>query len=122
MLYICVAQVLDDLVERLPEQFDMEDIRGRVDEFSPYVMVAIQVGSVSEPLQLYLDFMPIRTSCTSSTSTTNKPYFIASPVSKRAPSFLSDVGVPQNYTLLPYVWLVALNNRCPLRAHQPICV
>ncbi|DBB00312.1 TPA: Dynein beta chain, flagellar outer arm [Trebouxia sp. C0004] len=34
--------VLDDLVERLPEQFDMEDIRGRVDEFSPYVMVAIQ--------------------------------------------------------------------------------
>ena len=35
--------MLDDLVERLPEQFDMEDIRGRVDEFSPYVMVAIQV-------------------------------------------------------------------------------
>ncbi|KAL0038617.1 hypothetical protein WJX79_000048 [Trebouxia sp. C0005] len=34
--------VLDDLVERLPEQFDMEDIRGRVDEFTPYVMVAIQ--------------------------------------------------------------------------------
>ncbi len=35
--------MLDDLVERLPEQFDMEDIRGRVDEFTPYVMVAIQV-------------------------------------------------------------------------------
>ncbi|KAK9808985.1 hypothetical protein WJX72_007373 [[Myrmecia] bisecta] len=34
--------VLDDLVERLPEQFDMEDIRGRVEELSPYVMVAIQ--------------------------------------------------------------------------------
>lgn len=35
--------VLDDLVERLPENFDLEDIRGRVDEYSPYVMVAIQV-------------------------------------------------------------------------------
>lgn len=35
--------VLDDLTERLPEQFDMEDIRGRVDEYTPYVMVAIQV-------------------------------------------------------------------------------
>ncbi|MEW5311809.1 MAG: hypothetical protein WDW38_003494 [Sanguina aurantia] len=34
--------VLDDLVERLPDNFDMEDIRGRVDEFTPYVMVAIQ--------------------------------------------------------------------------------
>lgn len=34
--------VLDDLVERLPDQFDMEDIRGRVDEYTPYVMVAIQ--------------------------------------------------------------------------------
>ena len=35
--------VLDDLVERLPENFDLEDIRSRVDEYSPYVMVAIQV-------------------------------------------------------------------------------
>lgn len=34
--------VLDDLVERLPDQFDMEDVRGRVDEYTPYVMVAIQ--------------------------------------------------------------------------------
>jgi dynein heavy chain len=35
--------VLDDLGERLPDQFDMEDIRGRVDDYTPYVMVAIQV-------------------------------------------------------------------------------
>lgn len=35
--------VLDDLADRLPDQFDMEDIRGRVDEYTPYVMVAIQV-------------------------------------------------------------------------------
>lgn len=35
--------VLDDVLERLPAAFDMEEIRSRVDEFSPYVMVAIQV-------------------------------------------------------------------------------
>ncbi|KAF6251999.1 flagellar outer dynein arm heavy chain beta [Scenedesmus sp. NREL 46B-D3] len=34
--------VLDDLADRLPEQYDMEDIRSRVDEVTPYVMVAIQ--------------------------------------------------------------------------------
>lgn len=34
--------VLDDLVDKLPDQFDMEDIRGRIDEYTPYVMVAIQ--------------------------------------------------------------------------------
>ena len=34
--------VLDELVEKLPEPFDMEDIRSSVDEFTPYVMVAIQ--------------------------------------------------------------------------------
>lgn len=40
--------VLDDLGERLPELFDLEAIRGRVDEFTPYVMVAIQVGAAEE--------------------------------------------------------------------------
>jgi len=35
--------VLDDLTEKLPEQFDMEDIRNRTDgEITPYIMVAIQ--------------------------------------------------------------------------------
>jgi len=34
--------VLDELVEKLPEPFDMEDIRSAVDDFTPYVMVAIQ--------------------------------------------------------------------------------
>ena len=34
--------VLDDLVERLPDQFDLEDIRGRADDITPYIMVAIQ--------------------------------------------------------------------------------
>ena len=36
------AQVLDDVVEHLPESFDLEAIRARVDEPSPYAMVAIQ--------------------------------------------------------------------------------
>lgn len=31
-------QVLDSLVERIPELFDLDDIRSRVDEFTPYVM------------------------------------------------------------------------------------
>ena len=34
--------VLDDLIEKLPDLFDMEDIRDRIEEFTPYVMVAIQ--------------------------------------------------------------------------------
>ena len=36
--------VLDDLLERLPELFDLEDIRSRIDELTPYIMVAIQVS------------------------------------------------------------------------------
>ena len=35
-------QVLDDVVEHLPDSFDLEAIRARVDEPSPYAMVAIQ--------------------------------------------------------------------------------
>lgn len=42
--------VLDDLADRLPEQYDMEDIRGRVDEVTPYVMVAIQVSCAATVL------------------------------------------------------------------------
>mmetsp|Transcript_25005 Transcript_25005/g.85566 ORF Transcript_25005/g.85566 Transcript_25005/m.85566 type:complete len:4525 (+) Transcript_25005:136-13710(+) len=34
--------VLDDVLRDMPEQFDMEEIRSRIDELSPYVMVAIQ--------------------------------------------------------------------------------
>lgn len=37
-------QVLDDIRERLPEPFDMEDIRSRVAELTPYIMVAIQAS------------------------------------------------------------------------------
>ncbi len=44
--------VLDDVLERLPAQFDMEEIRSRVDEVSPYVMVAIQVRTNREHFML----------------------------------------------------------------------
>lgn len=36
--------VLDDLLEKLPERLELADIRARVDEFTPYVMVALQVS------------------------------------------------------------------------------
>ena len=35
--------VLDDVLERLPETPPLDDIRARVDEPSPYTMVALQV-------------------------------------------------------------------------------
>jgi hypothetical protein len=35
--------VLDELQEKLPELYIMDEIRGKVDEVTPYVMVAIQV-------------------------------------------------------------------------------
>ena len=34
--------VLDDLLERLPEQFDVEDLRQRMEEVTPYAMVCLQ--------------------------------------------------------------------------------
>ena len=34
--------VVDDLLERLPAEFDLEELRGRVEELTPYTMVAIQ--------------------------------------------------------------------------------
>ena len=40
----CHIQVLDEARDRLPEIFDMEDIRSRIAEPTPYIMVAIQVS------------------------------------------------------------------------------
>ena len=42
-------QVLDDVAEHLPEAFDLEAIRGRVDELTPYAMVAIQARAAGRP-------------------------------------------------------------------------
>ncbi len=36
-------------MEKLPELFDVADIRSRIDDFTPYIMVAIQV-SCQEPI------------------------------------------------------------------------
>lgn len=35
--------VMDEMVDKLPEVYNMEDIRTKVEEVTPYVMVAIQV-------------------------------------------------------------------------------
>lgn len=43
-------QVMDDMVDKLPETYNMEDIRSKVEEVTPYVMVAIQV-SFEHPTQ-----------------------------------------------------------------------
>ena len=40
-----MLQVLDETRDRLPDIFDMEDIRSRVAEPTPYIMVAIQVST-----------------------------------------------------------------------------
>jgi hypothetical protein len=37
--------VMDVMLEKLPEVYDMEAIRAKVEEVTPYVMVAIQVGA-----------------------------------------------------------------------------
>ena len=42
--------MLDDIRERLPEPFDVDDIRSRVAELSPYIMVAIQVARPCQTL------------------------------------------------------------------------
>ena len=39
--------VLDDLFELLPEHFDVEEIRSRTEDVTPYIMVAIQVSKAS---------------------------------------------------------------------------
>jgi dynein heavy chain len=41
--------VLDDILERLPETPRLEEIAARVDEPSPYTMVALQVSSCPAP-------------------------------------------------------------------------
>lgn len=31
-------RVVDGLAERIPDNFDLDDIRSRVDEYTPYIM------------------------------------------------------------------------------------
>lgn len=37
-----VKQVLDEILEKLPEEFNMNEIMGKVEERTPYVIVAFQ--------------------------------------------------------------------------------
>lgn len=74
------VQVLDDLVERLPELFDMEDIRGRVDEFGPYVMVAIQVRAPADSSHIVVSPNSHHTILTSTTSKSPLSQFCLLPV------------------------------------------
>lgn len=37
-----VKQVLDEIMEKLPEEFNMNEIMGKVEERTPYVIVAFQ--------------------------------------------------------------------------------
>lgn len=37
-----VKQVLDEILEKLPEEFNMSEIMGKVEERTPYVIVAFQ--------------------------------------------------------------------------------
>lgn len=40
--YLQVKQIVDELVEKLPEDFNMVEIMGKVEERTPYVIVAFQ--------------------------------------------------------------------------------
>jgi len=37
-----VKQILDEILEKLPEEFNMTEIMGKVEERTPYVIVAFQ--------------------------------------------------------------------------------
>ena len=37
-----IKQILDDILEKLPEQFNMMEVYGRAEEKTPYVIVALQ--------------------------------------------------------------------------------
>ena len=37
-----MKQTLDEILEKLPEEFNMTDITGKVEERTPYVVVAFQ--------------------------------------------------------------------------------
>ena len=38
-----VKTILDDIVDKMPDQFNMADITARIEERTPYIVVAFQV-------------------------------------------------------------------------------
>ena len=41
-----IKAIVDDIMEKLPEPFNMSEIMGKVEERTPYVVVAFQVAHV----------------------------------------------------------------------------
>lgn len=37
--------IVDDIVDKIPDQFNMADIMARIEERTPYIVVAFQVRS-----------------------------------------------------------------------------
>lgn len=104
--------VLDDVVDKLPEQFDMEDIRSRVDDFTPYVMVAIQE---SERMNVLLAEM--KRSLAELDLGLKGDLTMTAPMEALMHALASD-GVPSGWTRLAYhslrplgSWLANLLNR-----------
>ena len=40
-----MKQILDDIVDKLPDEFNMAEIMGKVEDRTPYVVVAFQVST-----------------------------------------------------------------------------
>ena len=53
--------VLDDVLERLPEMPNLDEIRGRAEEPSPYTMVALQARILRAPDLLFLASVSLST-------------------------------------------------------------
>lgn len=45
-----VKQLIDEMLEKLPEEFNMPEIMSKVEERTPYVIVAFQVRAEVERL------------------------------------------------------------------------
>ena len=41
-----IKSIVDDIMEKLPDPFNMQEIMGKVEERTPYVVVAFQVTSI----------------------------------------------------------------------------
>jgi dynein heavy chain len=43
-----IKAIVDDIMEKLPEPFNMSEIMGKVEERTPYVVVAFQVKNMTQ--------------------------------------------------------------------------
>ena len=49
-----VKTIVDDIMEKMPEQFSMSDIMAKVEERTPYVIVCFQVKHL-DPYMIFAD-------------------------------------------------------------------